>query len=63
MTPAPMRVEYFGGPWDGRVDHMAPATVTQRRHMPGRTDGHPADLATYVLAGRFYLYRPNREDT
>lgn len=63
----PITVEYYGGPWDGRRDAMTPATITQRRHMPGRTDGVPVELATYELDGRRYVYRPiraaSREDT
>jgi len=60
-------VEFYGGPWDGRRDPMSSIMRTPLRHMPGRTDGHPADLVTYVLSGRHYIYRPdratNREDT
>lgn len=68
VTPDHVRVEYFGGPWDGRRDDMTPATLTQRRHMPGRTDNHPCDLVTYELeVGHRYTYRPvraaSREDT
>lgn len=68
MIGDPIRVEYFGGPWDGWRDEMSPATLTARRHMPGRTDGVAVDLVTYELeAGHRYTYCPqrtvNREDT
>lgn len=68
MIPDVIAVEYFGGPWDGWRDEMSPATLTARRHMPGRTDGLPVELVTYELAaGHRYTYRPrraaNREDT
>ena len=60
-------IEFYGGPWDGLRQAIAPTWRTQVRHMPGRTDAQPAELVSYVLSGRYYIYRPvraaSREDT
>jgi len=56
-------VEYYGGPWDGRRDALSTVMRTPVRHMPGRADGQPAELVTYVLSGRYYIYRPDRADS